>query len=279
MASTLIVELLETAAKPGVLGMVGRRQERIAAADLAVYFLRLGKQLDAADIGSLASQPKDLALHALDLKISNILRKESTALLSVLAVNIQAAYLAGSRQEVEGKEKIVAAQREKNQLSKLSEADVRVNQSELDKLGPSGEAAAQYAARRAAKLVTDINKTTREIIRDTISEGIEERLGVPGTARLLRSRIKDMSSTRAQMIATTEMNDAMSQAALDKIGRLLEYKQLILSDDACEICIDNADADPLPVAAVYPSGDSRPPFHPNCRCAITGARAPEGEGA
>ena len=31
----------------------------------------------------------------------------------------------------------------------------------------------------------------------------------------------------------------------------------------------------IPVDDDFPSGDERPPAHPNCRCAVTGARAPE----
>ncbi len=97
-----------------------------------------------------------------------------------------------------------------------------------------------------------------------------------GTARLITAALDDMTTARAQMIATTEMNAAMSEAAIQKMMRLgIAYKQWILGPNPCEICQGNEDAGAIEVDEEFPSGDERPPAHPNCECAVTGVRAPE----
>jgi hypothetical protein len=49
----------------------------------------------------------------------------------------------------------------------------------------------------------------------------------------------------------------------------------VLAPDPCEICIENDDAGAIPIDELFPSGDLRTPFHPNCRCAVVGARPEE----
>lgn len=62
---------------------------------------------------------------------------------------------------------------------------------------------------RTAKKVTRITSNTREILRGTIQNGINEGLGIDKIARELR----DMVSTRARTIAQTEVIGASNQAA------------------------------------------------------------------
>jgi hypothetical protein len=65
----------------------------------------------------------------------------------------------------------------------------------------------------------------------------------------------------------------MSQAYLGKLKRnAVEMKQWILGPNACDQCVDNAEASPIPVDDDFPSGDDAPPAHPNCVCAVAGAR-------
>ena len=145
----------------------------------------------------------------------------------------------------------------------------------IDQLGETGQAAADWAATHSAELVVGIDQPTLEKMQAAVAQGISQRLGVPGTARLIRSTVEDMTVKRSQMIASTEMNSAFSEAALRKMERLgIEYKQIILAPDACEICTKNAADDPIPVDEAYASGDLRSPFHPNCRCAVVPSRPP-----
>lgn len=259
-------DLQERTSRPGLLGIAGRAAEKRCADDLSAYFKSLARKITELNIGQLALESRaDIAADAVRLRLNNLLRHRSTTLVAILAVNIAKAFAVADKQVA------------------LTEAAATKHLT-LDKLEASGKEAADYAAKRAATLVKDLNKTTIQRIADAVSKAIEDRLGVGGANRLIREVVEDMSTARAKVIASTEMNDAMSEAALRKIKRLeIEWKQIILSDDACEICQSIADDGPVPVDEPFVDKDGeeydRTPIHPNCRCATTGARAPKGEAA
>ncbi len=96
------------------------------------------------------------------------------------------------------------------------------------------------------------------LIADAVEQGIEENLGVDGTAQLIRQTLDDMTRSRSRVIASTEMNDAFSEAAMRKLGRLgVEYKQWITSPgNVCDECTENEDASPIPLDEDFPSGHS-----------------------
>jgi hypothetical protein len=73
---------------------------------------------------------------------------------------------------------------------------------------------------------------------------------------------------RAQTIAETEMTRAVSVAARDLYETSnVEYVEWLVAE-GCDDCQENADASPIPIDATFPSGDSEPPAHPNCMCAL-----------
>jgi polyhydroxyalkanoate synthesis regulator phasin len=169
---------------------------------------------------------------------------------------------------------IVAAIEAANKIKVIAEADGDV----FDKIGWTAEQAAEYARTHVDDLLQGIDQTTQQLIGDAVARGIEEQLGVAGTAQLIEELVDGMSDARAEMIATTEMADAMSQAFLEKLLKNdVEYKQWILGPDPCAICEENESASPIPIDEDFPSGDDAPPAHPNCVCAVAGARAPAEE--
>lgn len=256
IAEYTLTTLLERIAQPGVLGAPGKRVEVRCASDLARYFRTLGAKIAAMDWSGVIKQDAEHARSAAELLCAGTIRNASPGLLAVLTTNIYDAMMIADKQEV------------------LKEDDTATN--DIDRVGLSAREAADYAASHGASLVTGINAVTRTVVGDTVANGILEQTGVDGLSRDLRAIFEDMAKWRADMIATTEMNDAMSEAALLKMERLgIEFKQVILSPDACPICEDNAAQDPLPIDEMYDSGDLRPPFHPNCRCAVVGARPPQ----
>lgn len=253
--------LVERASRPGVLGLPGRVIEKACLNDMTTYFQSLERDVTALDLARhVDSSTAEQARHATDMTMGNLLRKKSTQLESILKLNLERAFKTAAK------------------MGNFLEADdIQPQQLPLDKLGVTGQDAADYATQRAGELVQGINDTTRQKIADAVGTGIEERLGVDGTSRLIRSVLEGFSTARAALIATTEMNGAMSEATLRKLtGDGIEYKQWIIADeDADEVCQGNEDDGPIPVDQAFSSGDFRPPAHPNCRCAVTGARAPE----
>jgi SPP1 gp7 family putative phage head morphogenesis protein len=255
----MLSELLESIKKPGIESLVGRALERRCRVDLEEYFKKLGTEVLDLQLEKLVESPSlEIARHTAEMRLHNPLRRRSTDLLQILALNIQRAFDLGYK------------------LAQVKEADEEVTPTAdyIDKIGQTGEDAAAYAAETAAKLVTGINDTTRQMIADAVATGIEQRLGVPKTGRLIRQTVTDMTRKRAETIASTEMNDAFSEATLRKLGNLgIAYKQWIVSLDPCPECLEN-EGQVIPMSELFSSGDLRPPVHPNCRCAVVGARAP-----
>lgn len=260
-----IIELAEKALRPGVLGVAGRQVERTAQKDLAGYFTALGKavmKLGLEEFGAKDLANPDAIRHAVQLRVSSTIRGRSAELVSILALNIQRAMLVADKQAA------------------VHEADAKPEGSSLDQLGLTGQEAANYAASLAGSKIKGINDTTIKQIADTVSNGIEDRVGIPGIAQAIEDLFDGMSKGRAEMIASTEVNDAMSEATLRKLRRLdVQYKQIIPSPGACPICLSIVANGPVPTDEPFVDDSGftyeRTPIHPNCRCATAGARGPE----
>lgn len=268
----MITRLLETARRPGLLGLAGQVIERRCQRELAAYFRKLGSSIRSLHLESLAeSDNAEVARHTAEMRLGNVLRTHQPLLRSILETNGRAAQVIAWMSD------------------DFSEADAGkkpppnfvATNAAMDRLGITGRQAAEYAAQYAAQSVAGIDATTSRIVADIIQRGILERLGVPGTARALREAIDGMTGGRARLIASTEMNDAMSQATLEKLFRNgAQYKQLIASPDACDECLAIAEAGPVPLGDSFEGDEDtydRTPIHPGCRCATTGARPPEGD--
>lgn len=279
-----IDELMEAVARPGLLGLAGKTVKKRCVRDLQSYFRTLKtevKKLDLQKIVETAANA-ETAKHAAQLKLANLVRHNRPVLETLLSDNMAKAMLVADKIS----EHAEATQPAQPPVVLIPpdlldiDTDLEDIQQEIDRLGLSGQAAADWAKQNAAQLVGGLDDTTIDLIADAIGQGIEEQLGVNGTAQLITQVLDDMATSRAQIIASTEMNAAMSEASLQKLVRLgIGYKQWILGPNPCEICEENEAEGAIEVDEDFPSGDARPPAHPNCECAVTGARAPESEAA
>ena len=134
--------------------------------------------------------------------------------------------------------------------------------------GPPMEQAMSYAQKRAALLVKGLNDETREQMRGIIEYAIKQKRGIPGLSRDLRNQINNMSKVRAKMIARTETCDALESAFMDRAKDLKVTGKEWVVTDPCPICEENGNTGVIPIDKPFPSGDMRPPAHPNCRCAL-----------
>lgn len=136
-----------------------------------------------------------------------------------------------------------------------------------------------WARDRAAELVGlsddgdfSLLDTTRDMIRQTIADGIENNLSTSEIGDALEEAYA-FSDDRAQLIAATEITSANSQGALAgyqeaaAAGVNVQKSWLVL-EDGCDICQENADAGPIDLDETFPSGDDAPGAHPNCRCVL-----------
>jgi SPP1 gp7 family putative phage head morphogenesis protein len=127
-----------------------------------------------------------------------------------------------------------------------------------------------------------IDDATRDMIRDTIADGLAENIGLDEIA----AQIEDgtaFGEDRAELVARTEIARANSQGALVSYreardqGVVVRKEWLIADDDCCDDCQENADAGAIDVDDDFPSGDDSPPQHPRCRCAVSPVVADDGD--
>jgi len=141
--------------------------------------------------------------------------------------------------------------------------------------GPPMSQAVQWAQNYGAGLVTNMDIETRSRLAQVISDGIDNKRGIEGISRDLRKEFADMSKTRADMIAQTETNQALSRAAMDKMREMgVDGKEWIAVGDelVCDICGGNAADGVIPIGQPFQSGDMQTPGHPRCRCTTSPAR-------
>ena len=144
--------------------------------------------------------------------------------------------------------------------------------------GPPISQAIDWAEKHTATLVKGIDEETKRRLAHTISQGIENKRGVPGLARDIRTEFADMSKYRSELIARTETSNALSEASLDRMGEMgIEGKEWITAGDdrVSEECLGNEAEGVIPVGQSFSSGVMAPPEHPDCRCTLSPSRLPK----
>lgn len=107
--------------------------------------------------------------------------------------------------------------------------------------------------------------TTLNDIGNSIGESLE--LGLSGKQMAKRLSQYVASPSRALSIAVTEQNRAISVATVARYKEMGVEKQEWIASDPCDECEQN-DGQVVNVGAPFASGDTEPPVHPNCRCAL-----------
>jgi F like protein len=140
-------------------------------------------------------------------------------------------------------------------------------------------AAVEFLARRGAELVTRIDETTRQAIRDLLIESAAEGWSYQTAAGELRQAFA-FSPRRAETIARTEATMAYGEGRLEAARQLEDEgmhleKAWLVNVPEDEGCIGNGDAGWIGADETFPSGHQRPPVHPNCECDVVFRRAAE----
>lgn len=111
----------------------------------------------------------------------------------------------------------------------------------------------------------NFSDTTLRDLGNSIGEAIE--LGLD--AKIASKRIMNYvaNPARALTIAITEQNRAISQATKERYLNAGLQQMTWLVFDPCDKCAQNA-GKTVNINQPFPSGDTQPPAHPNCRCAL-----------
>jgi SPP1 gp7 family putative phage head morphogenesis protein len=122
---------------------------------------------------------------------------------------------------------------------------------------------------QAGITIKSVVSTRLDELGRVLAEGAARGDSADEIAASIRSVLQDKS--RALMIATTELNRAVSAATANgytKRGISLGEWATAEDDRVCPICHGNQDAGAVRIGEPYPSGDIHPPGHPWCRCAL-----------
>lgn len=158
---------------------------------------------------------------------------------------------------------------------------------ELDAmLSQANERAIEWARDRAAQLVGmrqdeegnwipnpneqwQIDNTTRDAIRDLVAKAEEEGWSTDQLAEEIGGAAC-FEDARAEMVARTETAFADVAGNMEgyRASGLVQGKEWILGDDACEECVALSEMGPIPLNESFPGGYDGPPAHPNCRCDV-----------
>jgi len=117
-----------------------------------------------------------------------------------------------------------------------------------------------------------ITDSTRDELRGLVADVQSGDLKLTDLPQAIRDATA-FSPERASMIARTEIMAANGQGSLASFKSARDIGVKIKKawwpdDEACEICLGNADDGDIEVDAEFSSGDDAPPAHPNCECVI-----------
>jgi SPP1 gp7 family putative phage head morphogenesis protein len=111
----------------------------------------------------------------------------------------------------------------------------------------------------------ELTNTTVNEIGNSIADALEQGLSANQAAKLIRRNVA--TSSRALTIAITEQNRAMSAATINRYREMQIGQMEWEVSDPCPTCALNANQ-VVPIGGTFNSGDTQPPAHPNCRCAL-----------
>jgi SPP1 gp7 family putative phage head morphogenesis protein len=139
-----------------------------------------------------------------------------------------------------------------------------------DQLNQVNERAVEYSKTRSAELVTQLEDSTRDMLRATVTQGIEEGWSNDKLASEIEESYA-FDPARAETIARTETAYADVQGNLEGYrasGAVSGKQWIIAQDEFCDEC-NELDGVIVGLDEQFPGdGGDGPPLHPNCRCDI-----------
>lgn len=139
------------------------------------------------------------------------------------------------------------------------------NESAAALVRPKGGLESLLATRKIS-VSDEVIHTKLDRIGTALANGLEKGFTSQEIAKMIDVIIDDPQ--QALIIAQTESSRAMSIASRNTYEEAQVEQVEWLVAEGCEECQENADASPIGIDETFPSGDSEPPAHPNCMCAL-----------
>ena len=114
--------------------------------------------------------------------------------------------------------------------------------------------------------IDGVTSTKLNRIGTVLADALERGVSPREVSILVDQVVNDPE--QAFVIAQTEMSRAVSIASreLYQDSNVEQVEWLVA--EGCDDCQENADASPIGINDTFPSGDTEPPAHPNCMCAL-----------
>lgn len=98
-----------------------------------------------------------------------------------------------------------------------------------------------------------------------------EALGEDADEESIEQALEDTAEIVSETQASTEIQGVIEQEVMDELQAAgTTMIEAVNEPDACELCVANAEAGPIPIGSAFPSGDTNTPFHHRCRCHVQG---------
>ena len=118
-------------------------------------------------------------------------------------------------------------------------------------------------------LIESVDQTTKKWLANQILNGEEDQLSWKEIADNVRQVIPDYYKGRAETIVKTEVaeivNDTEQETAIRNEATTKVWTAAGMN--ICDDCETN-DGEEVGINEAFPSGDDRPPVHPNCKCLL-----------
>lgn len=136
-------------------------------------------------------------------------------------------------------------------------------------LGIDGGVGLEQLLSSSSVTIKSIQANRLDDLAKVLAEALENGDSVDTLAKTLTDVLSD--SSWAHMVAQTEMTRAVSAATQATYRRNgIESNEWATAADqrVCPVCDGNAADGPVRIGMSFDSGDSAPPAHPSCRCAL-----------
>jgi len=139
--------------------------------------------------------------------------------------------------------------------------------------------AGDYLAKNSlSKLTGGLNSTSIERLQDALATSWDAGGDYDSMVKAITDTFDDFTTTRAELIAQTEANDAYSDARQQiAVEAGLDEKRWDPDGDACPECQANADQGWIDIEDSFDSGDDAPTSHPGCDCGCDYRKSPDME--
>jgi len=146
----------------------------------------------------------------------------------------------------------------------------------------SNQRANDWIIENGAKLVKNVNETSKFYIKNIVKNGVQEGLSYDKIAANITKRYKEFAigkpqlhiRSRAHLVAITETGNAYEAGAREgakqanDAGLIMEKKWSTTGDNrVSELCLVNEGDSWININSVFASGHDRPLRFPGCRCA------------